>query len=55
MSKMCEKGLINVTEEPDTRNATFDTGTSLKQILCGLIFSLCFQLIEMHLIKLIPN
>ena len=30
-----QKWLINVSEELDTRNAIFDTETSLKQILIG--------------------
>ena len=27
---MCKKWLINLSKEPDTRNATFGTGTSVK-------------------------
>ena len=37
-----ENSLSNVSEDPDVRNATLDTGRSLKQILIGLSLFLVF-------------
>ena len=38
---MSKKWLINLSEDPHTRNATFDTGRSLKKILIWHWFVLC--------------
>ena len=46
LSKMCKKWLINVIEEPGTRNATLDTETSRKQILFGFNLLLVFPEVE---------
>ena len=41
-----KKWLVNVTENPGTRNATHGTGMSLKHFQLGVSFSLCFYLTE---------
>ena len=41
-SKLRKKWLINVSEEPDTINTTFDNGRSLRQFIIGLSLFLAF-------------
>ena len=41
-----EKWLINVSEEPDMVNITFDNGRSLRQLTIGVSLFLAFQAIR---------
>ena len=46
---MRKKWLINVSEELDMINTTFDNGRSLRQLIIGVSFFLAFQAIRKSL------
>ena len=46
---MRKKWLINVSEEPDMINTTFDNGRCLRQLINGVSFSFVFQAIRKSL------
>ena len=43
LSEMCKKWFINLSAELDTRNAKFDVGMSVKQILFSVNLLLVFE------------
>ena len=59
LENLAKKWLINVSQEPDRRNAALDTGTSLKQILIRFQFvpyvSSYLKELKCIKFKLLPN